>query len=136
MLSAVPGAETASLVFNADDSALFVTIQHPGEGGRFTDNPRDLISNFPDGPGNPNKPAVLVITQGSGNPVVGSETFPSAASLPGLALLMFPANNHRTWAHTATGSPGRFASAYRHLPANNGLYRRPDLALLTGTFPE
>jgi len=71
LCSAVPGAETASLVFNPDDTALFVTIQHPGEGGRWTDNPRDLISLFPDGVG-PNKPAIITISKSSGNPVVGS----------------------------------------------------------------
>lgn len=71
LMSAVPGAETASLVFNPDDTTLFVTIQHPGEGGRWTDNPGDLISTFPDGVG-PNKPAIITVSKSSGNPVVGS----------------------------------------------------------------
>ena len=35
LLSAVPGAEVASLAFNADDTALFASIQHPGEGGKL-----------------------------------------------------------------------------------------------------
>jgi uncharacterized protein len=71
LVSAVPGSETASLAFNPDDTTLFVTIQHPGEGGRWTDNPSDLISRFPDGVG-PNKPAIITISKASGNPVVGS----------------------------------------------------------------
>ena len=36
LLSAVPGAEVASLNFNTDDTALFATIQHPGEGGKLS----------------------------------------------------------------------------------------------------
>ena len=71
LFSGVVGAEAASLVFNPDDSALFITIQHPGEGGRWTDNPADLTSRFPDGAA-PNKPAVVAIRKVSGNPVVGS----------------------------------------------------------------
>jgi len=71
LCSTVVGAESASLVFNPDDTALFVTVQHPGEGGKWTDNPSDLTSKFPDGAG-PNKPAIIVISKASGNPVVGS----------------------------------------------------------------
>ena len=33
LLSGVTGAEVASLAFNTDDTALFASIQHPGEGG-------------------------------------------------------------------------------------------------------
>jgi uncharacterized protein len=36
LLSAVSGAEVASLAFNADDTALFASIQHPGEGGKLS----------------------------------------------------------------------------------------------------
>lgn len=71
LVSAVPGSETASLVFNSDDSVLFVAIQHPGEGGRWTLNESQLVSKWPDGRG-PNKPAVIVVTKAEGNPVVGS----------------------------------------------------------------
>lgn len=71
LVSGVPGAETASLVFNSDDTALFVTIQHPGEGGKWTSNPADLVSKWPDGAA-PNKPGVIVVTKAEGNPVVGS----------------------------------------------------------------
>jgi len=73
LMSAVPGAETASLVFNADETALFVTVQHPGEGGKWTGNPADQTSGFPDGRGRINRPAVVVVTKtGGSNPVVGS----------------------------------------------------------------
>jgi len=71
LCSTVVGAESASLVFNPDDTTLFVTIQHPGEGGAWTDNPRDLTSTFPDGAA-PNKPTIITVSKSRGNPVVGS----------------------------------------------------------------
>jgi secreted PhoX family phosphatase len=71
LMSGVPGSETASLVFNSDDTALFVSIQHPGEGGRWTDDPSQAVSRFPLG-SLPNRPAVLTIYKGSGDPRVGS----------------------------------------------------------------
>jgi len=71
LCSTVVGAESASLVFNPDDTTLFVTVQHPGEGGKWSDNPRELTSTFPDG-GAPNKPAIITISKASGNPVIGS----------------------------------------------------------------
>jgi secreted PhoX family phosphatase len=71
LVSGVKGAETASLVFNPDDTALFVSIQHPGEGGKWTLNEADLVSKWPDGRG-PNKPGVVVVTKAEGSPVVGS----------------------------------------------------------------
>ena len=71
LMSGVRGAETASLVFNSDETELFVSIQHPGEGGRWTDNPADGVSTFPDGR-LPNRPAVLVVSKAEGSPIVGS----------------------------------------------------------------
>lgn len=71
LMSSVPGAEAASLVFNSDDSALFVSVQHPGEGGKWTLNASDLVSKWPDGAA-PNKPGVVLVTKREGNPVVGS----------------------------------------------------------------
>ncbi|MBK7928946.1 MAG: PhoX family phosphatase [Bryobacterales bacterium] len=71
LFSAVPGGEVASLVFNPDDTTMFVSVQHPGEGGKWTDNASDLISTFPDGRG-PNRPSVLTISRATGSPVVGS----------------------------------------------------------------
>lgn len=71
LVNGVRGGEISSLVFNADDTGLFVAIQHPGEGGRWTDNASDSISTFPDFT-QPCKPCVLVIYKGEGSPIVGS----------------------------------------------------------------
>ena len=71
LFSSVVGAEVSSLVFNPDDTTMFISIQHPGEGGKWTDNASDLTSTFPDGRA-PNRPAVLTVSRASGNPVVGS----------------------------------------------------------------
>jgi len=71
ILSGVNGAETSSLVFNSDDTALFVGIQHPGEGGKWTDVATDNVSNWPDNK-QPCRPSVVVVTKAGGNPVVGS----------------------------------------------------------------
>ena len=60
-LSGVPGCEVASLVMNSQDTALFVTIQHPGEGGTF----EEPISTFPDGR-QPVRPTVVAVTKTSG----------------------------------------------------------------------
>ena len=56
-LSSVVGCETASLIFNTSENALFVAIQHPGEGGTF-EEPR---SRFPDG-GMP-RPTVIGVSR-------------------------------------------------------------------------
>jgi secreted PhoX family phosphatase len=71
LFSGVAGAEAASLVFNTDDTALFVTIQHPGEGGAWTLDPTKLVSTWPDGVA-PSKPGVVVVTKAEGSPVIGS----------------------------------------------------------------
>jgi uncharacterized protein len=71
ILSGVNGAETSSLVFNTDDTALFVGIQHPGEGGKWTDVAADAVSNWPDNQ-QPPRPGVVVVTKSAGNPVIGS----------------------------------------------------------------
>jgi secreted PhoX family phosphatase len=70
LMNGVVGAETSSLVFNSDDTALFVGIQHPGEGGKWTDNPADSLSQFPNGI--PSKPGILTISKAEGNPIVGT----------------------------------------------------------------
>ncbi len=70
-LSLVPGAEAASLIHNSDNTALFVAVQHPGEGGNWTDNAADSISLFPDGK-LPNRPAIIAVTKSSGSPLIGS----------------------------------------------------------------
>lgn len=65
-LSGVKGCETASLAFNPDDTALFVSIQHPGEAPGAAppmgepgtvENP---ISVWPDGTNVP-RPSVVVV---------------------------------------------------------------------------
>lgn len=53
-----------------DDTTLFVTIRHPVEGGRWTDDPRDLISSFRNGLGS-KEPAIVIISKASGHPVTG-----------------------------------------------------------------
>ena len=59
LLSGVVGCEVASLVFNTDDSALFASIQHPGEGGSL-DQP---TSGWPDGLA---RPGVIAVSRTAG----------------------------------------------------------------------
>jgi secreted PhoX family phosphatase len=65
LVSGVPGGETASLCFDDEDTALFVSIQHPGEGSAYGSS----TSNFPDG-GNP-RPSVVVVWKNDGG-IVGT----------------------------------------------------------------
>ncbi|MCS7024879.1 MAG: PhoX family phosphatase [Bryobacteraceae bacterium] len=71
LLSVAVGAEAASLVLTPDNTALFVSVQHPGEGGKWTDNPSEAISNFPDSK-QPARPALVVVTKTSGSPIIGT----------------------------------------------------------------
>lgn len=71
LVSVPVGAEAASLVLNPDDTALFVAVQHPGEGGRWTDNASDAVSSFPDGK-QPVRPAIVTVSKSNGSPVIGS----------------------------------------------------------------
>jgi secreted PhoX family phosphatase len=66
-LAGVAGAEITGPMFTPDNTALFVSIQHPGEGGTF----EDPLSNFPDGNGSIPRPTVIVITRDDGG-VIGS----------------------------------------------------------------
>ncbi len=67
-LSSVVGCETASLVFTPNSEALFVSIQHPGEGSVFD----TASSTFPDG-SRPPRPSVVVVTKDSQIPqAIGS----------------------------------------------------------------
>ena len=76
-LSGVPGGEVASLDFGAQDHALFVTIQHPGEPGTGPSSSGSTFetptSVWPDG-NTPPRPSVVVATKktGNGSPVIGS----------------------------------------------------------------
>jgi secreted PhoX family phosphatase len=63
-MSGVLGAEMASLTFNPDSTALFVTVQHPGEGGTL----EKPTSKFPDG-GQPPRPSVVVAWSDTGKPI-------------------------------------------------------------------
>jgi len=59
LFSGVVGAECASVIMNTTNTAMFISIQHPGEGG----TKEEPISNFPDGPGVPNRPSVVTVTR-------------------------------------------------------------------------
>jgi len=65
--SSVPGAEVSGPVFNPDNSALFVSVQHPGEGGSF----EEPISVWPEG-ASPVRPSVVLIQTDDGVGRVGS----------------------------------------------------------------
>ena len=59
--SAVPGSEVSGPIFNTDDTALFLSVQHPGEGGSY----EQPISTWPTGE-TPVRPSVVVITTEGG----------------------------------------------------------------------
>ena len=63
LLSGVTGAEVASLAFNTDDTALFASIQHPGEGGTL----EQPTSVWPTGV--VARPSVVVVTSTSGGTI-------------------------------------------------------------------
>ena len=63
LLSGVTGCEVASLLFNSDDTALFASIQHPGEGGKL-DQP---TSTWPTGA--LARPSLIVVTRINGGPI-------------------------------------------------------------------
>jgi uncharacterized protein len=63
-MSSVLGAEMASLAFNTDSTALFVSIQHPGEGGTL----EAPVSNWPDG-NQPPRPSVVVAWSETGKTI-------------------------------------------------------------------
>jgi secreted PhoX family phosphatase len=62
--SAVPGAEVSGPIFNPDNTALFLSVQHPGEGGTF----EEPLSTWPDGDGPP-RPSVVVIQATDRSPI-------------------------------------------------------------------
>jgi secreted PhoX family phosphatase len=55
--STVPGAECSGPAFNLDNTALFVSVQHPGEGGTV----EEPVTQWPDGEVAP-RPTVVLIT--------------------------------------------------------------------------
>lgn len=62
--SAVVGSEVTGPVFNPDNTALFVAVQHPGEGGTF----EEPVSTWPNGDGTP-RPSVIVIQATDGRAI-------------------------------------------------------------------
>lgn len=64
--STVPGAECSGPIFTPDNSALFASVQHPGEGGSM----EEPISTWPDGD-SPPRPSVVLITHEDGTSPVG-----------------------------------------------------------------
>ena len=64
--STVPGAECSGPIFNPDQSALFVSVQHPGEGGSL----EEPVSLWPDGEVAP-RPSVVLITNENPTRLVG-----------------------------------------------------------------
>ena len=65
VLSAPVGAEVCGCEFTPDGTTLFLSIQHPGEGGTV-DQP---VSHWPDGNGLPARSAVIAVTREDGNPL-------------------------------------------------------------------
>jgi len=63
-LAGVPGAEITGPQFNPAGDALFVSVQHPGEGGTLA----APLSRWPDG-AQPPRPAVVAIQAEDGSPV-------------------------------------------------------------------
>ena len=62
--STVTGAECSGPVFNTDNTALFASVQHPGEGGTV----EEPVSQWPDHAVAP-RPSVVLITNNDGKPV-------------------------------------------------------------------
>lgn len=62
--SGVVGGECSGPVFNSDNTALFASVQHPGEGGSF----EEPLTLWPDGEG-ATRPTVVLITKDDGGPI-------------------------------------------------------------------
>ncbi|HEX7375300.1 MAG TPA: PhoX family phosphatase [Steroidobacteraceae bacterium] len=61
-MSGPVGAEICGCEFTPDGETLFLSIQHPGEGGTV----RDPVSHWPDGNGLPPRPSVVAIRKRGG----------------------------------------------------------------------
>ena len=66
-MSAPTGAEVCGCEFTPDGATLFLSVQHPGEGGTLA-RPR---SDWPDGGGRVPRPSVIAIRRNDGGPVGG-----------------------------------------------------------------
>ncbi|MCC7198494.1 MAG: PhoX family phosphatase [Gammaproteobacteria bacterium] len=65
VMSAPVGAEVCGCEFTPDGRTLFLSVQHPGEGGS-AERPR---STWPDGPGYLPRPSVIAVTREDGEPL-------------------------------------------------------------------
>lgn len=65
VLSAPVGSEVCGCEFTPDGTTLFLSIQHPGEGGTV-DSP---VSHWPDGKGLPARSAVIAVSREDGTPL-------------------------------------------------------------------
>ncbi len=65
VMSAPVGAEVCGCEFTPDGTTLFLSIQHPGEGGTV-DKP---VSHWPDGEGLPARSAVIAVSREDGTPL-------------------------------------------------------------------
>ena len=66
-MSAPRGAEVCGCEFTPDGTTLFLSVQHPGEGGSV----EQPLSDWPDGRGRPPRPSVIAIRRRDGGPVGG-----------------------------------------------------------------
>lgn len=64
--SAVPGSEVSGPIFTPDNTSLFLSIQHPGEGGTF----EQPITSWPGEEGTP-RPSLVVIQAEDGSRIGG-----------------------------------------------------------------
>jgi secreted PhoX family phosphatase len=67
LVNGVPGGEIASLLLGPDSRTLFLSVQHPGEGGSIA-NP---LSHWPDGDDLVARPTVIAVRRADGG-VIGS----------------------------------------------------------------
>ena len=63
LVNGVPGGEIAALLMGPDSRTLFLSIQHPGEGGSIA-NP---VSHWPDGGDLVARPTVIAVRRADGN---------------------------------------------------------------------
>jgi secreted PhoX family phosphatase len=59
------GAEICGCQFTRDNETLFLSIQHPGEGGTTA----EAVSHWPDGPGTPPRSSVIAIRKDGGGAI-------------------------------------------------------------------
>lgn len=84
--NSVTGSEVASAAFNPDSTALFISVQHPGEGGTL----EKPVSRFPDG--GVVRPSVVVATHAAGSRIgVVSEQDAAPVPAPSTPAMPMPA---------------------------------------------